>query len=93
MMEILRSRSDVRRVVLFGSLAEGRVRRASDVDLVVVVDTDRRFLDRLDDLYRALCPRVALDLLALTPAEFQRLATESPWLRRALARGRVLHAA
>jgi predicted nucleotidyltransferase len=37
----------VRKVLQFGSLARGDARDHSDVDLIVVKDTQMRFLDRL----------------------------------------------
>lgn len=41
----------VRKVLLFGSLARGDARDHSDIDLIVVKDTQMRFLDRLDEFY------------------------------------------
>jgi hypothetical protein len=41
----------VRKVLLFGSLARGDARDHSDIDMIVVKDTQLRFLDRLDELY------------------------------------------
>jgi len=40
----------VQRAIVFGSLARGEATRRSDLDLIVVMDTDKRFLDRYDDL-------------------------------------------
>jgi len=83
----------VQRVILFGSLARGDVRLGSDLDLIVVMNTDKRFLDRLDEVYRLLDPRVAVDLLVYTPGEFATLRETSPLVRRAVAEGKVLYAA
>ncbi|MBN1772492.1 MAG: hypothetical protein JXB32_14580 [Deltaproteobacteria bacterium] len=46
---VLSGREDVVRVILFESTARGRIAARSDVDLVVVQRTERRFLDRLDE--------------------------------------------
>jgi len=83
----------VQRVILFGSLARGDVRLGSDLDLIVVMNTDKRFLDRLDEVYRLLDPRVAVDLLVYTPEEFATLRETSSLVRRAVAEGKVLYAA
>ena len=83
----------VQQVILFGSLARSDVRLSSDLDLIVVMDTEKRFLDRLDEIYRLLDPRVAVDLLVYTPEEFARMRETSPLVRRAVAEGKVLYAA
>ncbi len=79
------------KIVLFGSLARGNVRSYSDIDLIVVKETNKRFLDRLDDAYRAIAPGVGLDLLIYTPEEFETLKEKNPFVRNALAEGKMLY--
>jgi predicted nucleotidyltransferase len=82
------------RIVLFGSRARGDADEASDVDLIVVYRTERRFLDRLAELYRLWDLPLAVDILAYTPEEFDRLVQESEFVREAMAQGRpILEAA
>lgn len=60
------------RAVAFGSYARGTADRESDLDLAVVLPTDRRRTERgplVRDLVLA-CP-VALDVLVFTPEEFE----------------------
>ncbi|MBI5491216.1 MAG: nucleotidyltransferase domain-containing protein [Deltaproteobacteria bacterium] len=90
---VLAGRADVVRVIVFGSVAGHRVQRGSDLDLIVVQRTDKRFLDRLDEMYRLLVPRVACDILVYTPDEFASLQTESRFVARAVREGTVVHAA
>lgn len=90
-MGVLRARN-VEKVILFGSLARGDVGSTSDIDLIVVQDTDKRFLDRLDEIYSAVQPRMALDVLVYTPEEFVSMKESSSFVRRALSEGRVLYA-
>lgn len=59
---------------LFGSLAEGRATRDSDIDLLLVAPTDKPFLERWRDFADLLEGEYAIDLLVYTPAEFARLA-------------------
>ncbi len=87
---ILRARN-VEKIVLFGSLARGEVSSTSDIDLVVVMDTEKRFLDRLHDLYSLVQPRMAVDLLVYTPKELSRLKDTSAFVRKALLEGKVLY--
>jgi predicted nucleotidyltransferase len=81
----------VRKVILFGSLARGDVGRSSDIDLIIVQETEKRFLDRLEEIYTALQPKVALDVLVYTPEEFVRMERTSPFIRSILKKGRVLY--
>jgi predicted nucleotidyltransferase len=57
----------VERVVLFGSTARDEAGLTSDLDLLIVWDTDLPFLERTAALYRTLQPQVAVDLLVYTP--------------------------
>lgn len=79
-----------RKVILFGSLARGDVGPWSDIDLILVKETDRRFLDRLDEFYRAVLPKTAVDVLVYTPAEFAELLRSRRFVQQAVAEGVVL---
>ena len=78
-------------VILIGSLASGRVHALSDLDLIVILETNERFLDRLERVRDALDPKVALDLFVYTPREFEELKTWSSFLDHALKNGKVLY--
>ena len=79
-----------RRVILFGSHATGQADEYSDVDLIVVYETDKRFLDRLGELYALWDLPIAVDMLAYTPEEFDRMRVESGFVADAVEHGRVL---
>jgi predicted nucleotidyltransferase len=82
----------VQRIVLFGSMVQGNPGLTSDLDLLLVWDTPLGFLARTAELYRCLQPRVAADLLVYTPDEMERMV-HTPFVRRALERGKVLYEA
>ena len=73
---------------MFGSGARGEADEWSDLDLIVIADTDRTFFERFrdfDGLYE-VWPR--LDLLVYTSAEFERMVDEeNPFLLRVLEEG------
>lgn len=79
-------------VLAFGSFARGRVRRESDLDMIAVMKSDLPFVKRLGELYGEIVPHVGLDLLVYTPEEWQEMQRRS-FIQRALAEGKVLHAA
>ena len=80
----------VQLIVLFGSAARKEIVVWSDLDLIVVLDSDLPFIKRLGLLYERIQPRVGLDLLAYTPQEFEAIR-ERPFIRQALQEGRVLY--
>jgi len=56
------------RIILFGSRAEGKGTEASDIDLVIVKETNKRLLDRRIELETLLADRaVPIDALVYTP--------------------------
>ena len=92
-LQVLRREPTVRRVLLFGSLAEGNPGPASDIDLLIVQETDRPFLKRLEEWYERLDPRLATDILVYTPEEADALKDTPTTAGQALRRGRVLYEA
>lgn len=81
-----------RLVVLFGSEGRGERNPLADLDLLVVLDSDEPFVTRTVHLYERLQLTVPADIIVYTPEEFDRVRS-SPFVRRALEEGRVLHAA
>ncbi len=63
---------EAERVYVFGSLARGEADELSDVDLVIIKQTDKPFWDRLREVARLLSAnlRVTADVLVYTPEEF-----------------------
>ncbi len=91
-LPLLREQYQAERVVLFGSLASGEVGEWSDIDLVIIKETDRRFLDRAKDVLTLLDPLVGVDVLVYTPGEFAQLAQDRPFVRREICdKGHVLY--
>jgi len=80
------------RVVLFGSHAWGKPDAASDVDLLVVLDTDDA-LAMEGAIARRCRPRfVPMDILVRSPSELaERLRIGDPFMKRVVTQGRVLY--
>jgi predicted nucleotidyltransferase len=92
LLPVLR-KSRVQKAVVFGSFARGEVSPHSDVDLILVQQTDRRFLDRYDgllhDLSRAV-PERDLDVLIYTPEELASMSQRA-FIAAALSEGEVIY--
>ena len=81
---------DVEKVILIGSML-GKVHKSSDIDIIVIKKTDKKFLDRLDEFYDHLKPRVAVDILVYTPEEFEKMKRSNQFIGHALKNGRILY--
>jgi len=79
-----------RLVILFGSRARAEADDASDVDLIVVYRTEKRFLDRLEEFYSLWDLPLAVDILAYTPEEFDEMRLQSALVGDALEHGRII---
>jgi uncharacterized protein len=83
-----------RKVVLFGSYANGSPRPESDVDLLVVMPLDGNPVDKSVEMRLRLRPRFPLDLLVRTPAKIkERLAMGDDFIKDIFDRGKVLYEA
>lgn len=64
---------DAERVILFGSYAQGTAAEDSDVDLLVVADTDLSPRERYTAVRRLVADvPVPFDIIVKTPAEYAR---------------------
>lgn len=91
-LRLLCSQYQPERIILFGSFATGEATEWSDIDLVIVKETERRFLERTKEVLLLLRPRVGVDILVYTPREFERLSCERPFVRTEIQeKGKVLY--
>lgn len=83
-----------RKAIVFGSVARGEADEWSDLDLVIVADTSRPFLERYRDFESLYDVWPRLDLLIYTPAEFAAMQAEGrPFIGHVLREGAVIHEA
>jgi len=86
----LRQDRNVKLILLFGSLARGEVGEGSDLDLIVVKETEKKFLDRLEEFYREA--GIAMDILVYTPGEFEEMRNRN-FIKKAIEEGIILYEA
>ena len=82
---------DVQKVILFGSLATGKVGKSSDLDLIIVKKSDEKFLDRMDEFYEKLDSKVSMDIMVYTPEEFEKMSETNTFIKRAIKEGKILY--
>lgn len=82
----------VLKAIVFGSMARGECAKHSDLDLIVVMNTHKRFLDRYDDLLAPIVTAVdrPVDLLIYTPEEIDAIS-HRPFIARALHEGITIY--
>jgi predicted nucleotidyltransferase len=81
------------KAILFGSLARDEASRHSDVDLILIQNTDARFLDRYEGVlasFSQALPEYEVDMLIYTPKELDEIS-DRHFIRQALKEGKVLY--
>jgi predicted nucleotidyltransferase len=83
---------DPQRVIVFGSWARGDEDEYSDLDLVIIKETQERFLDRLEKVYELVKPTFAMDVLVYTPQELQEMREgDNPFIEMVLREGVTIY--
>lgn len=79
------------KVILFGSCARGDFVESSDIDLIVITETDKPFIKRLKDS-AYIIPDAGVDILIYTPDEIRDfLEKGSAFVENALREGKILY--
>jgi predicted nucleotidyltransferase len=80
------------KIILFGSLAEGTASGESDIDLLVIKETDKNPWDRSAEVDRYVDHQVPVDILVYTPAEIAgRLSVNDLFIKDICTRGKVIY--
>jgi predicted nucleotidyltransferase len=81
------------KIIVFGSYIYGAPTPDSDVDLLIILDSQDRPVDRYLSVSRLLRPRpFPLDILVKTPEEISRALTQGdPFIIEIVTQGRVLY--
>ncbi len=84
---------DPEKIILFGSHAYGNPQPWSDVDLLVVIDTNRNPVEVSQDILKDLPAFMfSVDVLVRTPATIKRrLALGDSFLEEVISRGKILY--
>jgi len=91
----LQSELDVKKVILFGSYARGNPTRDSDIDMIVVSPKFRGipFYKRSRGLRKKFALRVPMDIICLTPKEFEEKKKEISIVAEAVKEGKEIFVA
>ena len=91
-IKVLKDGYDPEKIVLFGSFVNDNVKRWSDINLVIIKETNQPFLDRTKEVILLLQPRVGIDILVYTPSEFRDLCAKRAFFKNEIcAKGRTVY--
>ena len=88
--EVLSALPEIRLVSLFGWFARGRRDLFTDLDFLVVMETEADVVDRLRYLYTVLVLPVDYDVFCYTPTEWDQIQ-HTPFWRHARRSDIILH--
>lgn len=79
------------KIILFGSYVYGQPTQESDMDLLIVAETDKKFHERLQEVRNLLPKDRPFDLIILTPSEYQKARMKNSLLLEIESKGRVIY--
>lgn len=81
------------KIILFGGVAQGRIRENSDIDLLIIKKTRQRYLDRVKKVALLLDTWFPTDIFVLTPQELQKAIDQNRFfiVEEILPKGKVIY--
>lgn len=81
------------KIILFGSAGRGDADEYSDIDLIVIKETKKSFVERLVEVIAYVRPELQpVDILVYTQSEFTEMERNSnPFITQVLKEGKVLY--
>lgn len=93
-LAVLKTKYYPEQIILFGSLASGDVTPTSDLDLLIVKQTDKRFFERIKEVITLCDYDVGVDFLVYTPHEFAEESRSNLFFKEEiLSKGQVIYRA
>lgn len=81
------------KIIIFGSNAYGKPTGSSDIDILVIMKTEKREIERMIEMSKVIQEyhkKIDFDILVKTPAEIKhRLEIGDPFIMEIISKGRV----
>lgn len=95
-VEQIKGKYEPEKIILYGSYAYGKPTKDSDIDLLIVKQTQKSRVDRFVEVQRLIYDptrRVSISPLVYTPGELEeRMALGDDFVEEVVTRGEVLYA-
>lgn len=80
------------KIILFGSLANGNLKKGSDIDLLVIKKTKKDYWQRTDEISKIININLPKDIIVMTPKEIEwRLSLEDYFVEDIINKGILLY--
>jgi len=79
------------RIIVFGSFVKGTLTRWSDLDILVIMPSNKSGKEWFQEIYKGIKVDVGVDILPFTREEIRRKQRESSFIRTILEQGRVVY--
>lgn len=76
-----------KKIILFGSVARSEVEEWTDLDLVVVAETDLPFYERTRQILNNVSPKVRMDVIVYNIAEWEEMHRSRAFIKTELMDG------
>jgi uncharacterized protein len=86
------AKTNTRKAIVFGSFAKGNPTKRSDLDLIIITETDKRFFDRYEtyeNIY-SLIPNRSVEMLIYTPDELNKISHRT-FIKQILDEGKIIY--
>lgn len=89
---VLISKYKPEKIILFGSLAVGKISADTDIDLLIIKDTQKSYNDRLREVTSICDYDVGIDFLVYNPDEFKEMIKNNQFVRNEIVKkGEVVY--
>lgn len=91
-IEQIKLRYKPQKIILYGSSISGKITPHSDIDLLIIKKTKRRFIDRISDVLLSCDYDIPLEPLIYTPDEIKsRVKMGDFFIKDILKNGKILY--
>ncbi len=78
-------------IIVFGSYAWGKPHEDSDLDVLMIKKTEKKFTDRIRDVHMNIKTHLPVDVIVLTPKEAEKAPQESEFFRQIISEGKIVY--
>ncbi|MBU0600635.1 nucleotidyltransferase domain-containing protein [bacterium] len=91
-VQILKIKYKPEKIILFGSLANGKTDEDSDIDLIIIKQTKKNPWERAAEVDQFIKHNVPVDFLVYTPEEVkERVQINDFFIKEVLEKGQVIY--